>query len=471
MMKKHRYLALDGYLCIPKVCLIKNTAMEEYRSLIKLGFPVLITQIGVILVSFIDTAMVGAYGVSELASAAFVNSIFMIPVVMQMGFSQGTTPLIGALFGQKKTTEIGRTLRSGIEVNFWISVCFTIIMAGVFFLLPYFGQDADLLPVIRPYYLAILPGLIPMALFNTCQQTSNGLTDTRTPMWIILGANVLNIIGNYALIFGHFGFPEMGLLGAGLSTLAARMAGAIAILVFFAHANRFRPYWSEARNSTDRGPERRRMWNTSYPVMTQCGLEVALWSFGAVACGWFGKVQLASYQVVNTIAQLGFMVFISFGVATSIKVANYTGKEDRGGVIRIARAGLRINLLLATLACLVFYLGGEHLIGLFSSDAEVVKNAMTLIIPLILYQYMDAVQLTYANALRGTSKVKPLMFVAAAAYVAVGIPAAYLLGVTAGLANIGVYYSFSIALLVAAVLLWFYFRRAARGIGAFVNKN
>lgn len=208
------------------------------------------------------------------------------------------------------------------------------------------------------------------------------------------------------------------------------------------------------------------MWQTSYPVMIQSGLEVALWSFGAIVCGWFGKVQLAAYQVVNTIAQLGFMIFLSFGVATSIRVANFTGQKDFNMVRRTTLAGIHINLLLATLACIVFYAAGKHLIGIFTPDREVTEVAMTLIVPLILYQYGDATQLTYANALRGTSNVRPLMYVAAVVYLVVGIPAAYLLGVTAGLHDVGVYYSFSLALFLAAWLLRRAFLRTLSSLSA-----
>lgn len=410
--------------------------------------------------------MVGAYGVPELAASAFVNSIFLIPGVMLIGFAQGTTPLVGALFGRNDSSGIGRILRSGLQLNFWISLAFTLLMGGTFFLLHLFGQDADLLPVIRPYYLTILPGMIPMAIFNCLQQTSNGLTDTKTPMWIILGANALNVLGNYMLIFGKFGMPELGLFGAGLSTLISRLCAALAMILFFLRSRRFRPYWLECRRASGLHAERRKMWQTSYPVMIQSGLEVALWSFGAIVCGWFGKVQLAAYQVVNTIAQLGFMIFLSFGVATSIRVANFTGQKDFNMVRRTTLAGIHINLLLATLACIVFYAAGKHLIGIFTPDREVTEVAMTLIVPLILYQYGDATQLTYANALRGTSNVRPLMYVAAIVYLVVGIPAAYLLGVTAGLHDVGVYYSFSLALFLAAWLLRRAFLRTLRSLSA-----
>ena len=159
-------------------------------------------------------------------------------------------------------------------------------------------------------------------------------------------------------------------------------------------------------------------------------------------------------------AQLGFMTYISFGVATSIRIANAMGISDFQGIRRSASAGLHITLLLATLASAVFILAGKGLIGLFTPDAGVVGAARLLIVPLVLYQYGDAVQLTYANALRGTGDVKPLLWVAVVAYVLVGVPSMLALGDWLGFGSVGVYYSFSLALIVASLLLWLSFRGA-----------
>ena len=216
--------------------------LSEYKSLFRLGMPVMATQIGIIAVAFADTAMVGAYGVNELAAAAFVNSMFMIPVVMQIGFASGITPLIGALFGRDDHAAAGRTLRAGLQVNACLSLGLTLVMGIIYFFLDCFGQPEELLPLIRQYYLIILSSLFPMALFNCSQQTANAVTDTATPMWIILSANVVNIIGNYMLIFGKFGCPELGLNGAGISTLTARWLSTIGILVVFMTTRRYRPY-------------------------------------------------------------------------------------------------------------------------------------------------------------------------------------------------------------------------------------
>lgn len=442
--------------------LAPETYLQSYVSLFKLGTPVLLTQLGIIAVSFADTMMVGAYGLNELAAAAFVNSLFIIVIVMLFGFSGGVTPLIGALYGRGEHQEGGTMLRAALQVNIMVALMFTAIMCGLYFLLDKFGQDPELLPLAREYFLIILFSLIPMAIFNCFQQTANGTTDTATPMWMILGSDVLNIGGNYVLIFGKFGFPELGLSGAGISTLIARTCGCLGIVAVFAFRKRYKVYWHALFHSHAGVERRKKLWITSYPLMVQSGIECGLWSVGAIVSGWFGKIQLASYQVMNTIAQLGYMTYMGFGIATSIRVANYTGVGDLSGVRQITRAGLHIVMALATLASLVFLFFTEPLVHLFTPEHEVAIQALLLIVPLILYQYCDGFQLTYVNALRGTSYVKPLLWISIVSYIVVGVPLMLFMAVSLDMETVGVYYSFSGALLTASVLLVLAYRRVLR---------
>lgn len=432
---------------------------KTVRDLLNLGMPVLVTQIGIIIVSFADTLMVGAYGLNELAASAFVNSLFLISIVMLLGFAGGVTPLIGALYGKGDHSEVGLMLRASLLVNIAMSLIFAIVMGVLFFLLPYFGQDEELLPIAGEYYLIILPSLIPMAIFNCMQQACNGVTDTATPMWIILGADVLNIIGNYLLIFGNFGFPELGLAGAGWSTLAARTATAVAILAVYNLSPRYKGYWKRLMEGDESKGRMYQVWKTSYPLMVQSGVECGLWTFGAVVSGWFGKVQLAAYQVMNTIGQLGFMIYMSFGWATSIKVANFTGVKDFTAVRSVTRVGLHMILFLCTLSSLFFLFFTDNIVYYFTPESDVVAYAVLMIMPLVLYQYCDGTQLTYVNALRGTSKVKPLLWISIISYLIVGIPSLFILAVIFRLETVGVYYSFSIALLTAAIFLVVTFRK------------
>lgn len=432
---------------------------EEYKALLKMGLPVLLTQLGVILVSFADTMMVGAYGVDELAAAAFVNSLFVIPTVMMMGLAAGITPLVGALFGRGDVKEPGKVAKAGLQVNIIVAVAFTVIMGGIYFFLDCFGQPEELLPLIRGYYLILLCTLVPMSVFNTCQQVANGLTDTVTPMLMILLAVIINIIGNWILIYGHFGFPELGLNGAGIATLISRLTAMTGIVIILMRGRRYHKYKGGYKEAKELGGVRRKVWSTSYPIMIQNGIECSLWTFGAVACGWFGKIQLAAYQVVNTMGQLGFMTFMSFGTAVSIRVANYAGRGDEPGAGRAARAGVQMNMVMASIASVIFLALGRQIIHMFSPDEHVLSAGLMFLIPLVLYQYLDALQLTFINAIRGTSQVKPLLWIALVSYVAVGIPVLLLFSVAFGWEGVGVYYSFDVALLVAAVYAGIVFRR------------
>lgn len=439
---------------------------NEYKALIKLGVPVLVTQVGIIVVSFADTMMVGAYGTLELGAASFVNNIFLVPIVAMIGFSNGMTPIIGALFGKSQLEDSGTALRAGLIFNIGMAALFTLIMGVVYRLLPWFGQPEELMPLIEPYYLIILTSVIPNTVFTCCQNSSNGMTDTVMPMWIMIGGNLLNILGNYLLIFGKFGFPEMGLIGAGISTAVSRYAMAAAILGCFGLRRRYAAMRRGGRRRPGR-PVFSKVWKTSYPIMILNGVECCLWALGAVVCGWFGTAQLASYQIANIVGQFGFMIYFSVGIAVSVRVANFTGQRDAAAVRGSAVAGTHLMMVLATLASLIFVFAGARLFRLFTADEAVIAAGLPLVLPLVIYQYFDALQVNFGGALRGTGFVKPLITVAVVSYIVVGIGSLFALAKGLIPGNVGVYYSFGITLLCAAVMLIYYFKKAVFKISNF----
>lgn len=437
------------------------TLRQEYKSLVRLGFPVLITQLGTIVVSFADTMMVGAYGTDELASAAFVNNLFLVVTVALIGFATGMTPLVGSRYGQNNLEEGGTFWRAGLILNIAVSVIATAAMAVIYFFLPEIAGSDELLHLTQPYYLIVLSTVIPAAIFNCCLQTSNAMTDTAMPMWIMIGGNVLNVCGNYLLIFGKFGLPELGLLGAGIATASARYAMMIAIVVLMLTRKRFSRLKTGLRKKPGKAVYKTTLL-TSYPIMIQNGMECILWSLGAVVCIQFGKIEVASYQIVNIIGQLGFMVYLSCSIAVSIRVANYTGVMNIEGIRKAARAGLHIVLIMATIASILFLLFAKQMIGLFTTDSAVIEVAVPMIVPLVLYQYCDASQLNFSNALRGTADVKPLLLVSFVSYLFIGIISLYVFAVALDGRNAGVYYSFALTLLSAAIMLYYFYRRAVR---------
>ena len=439
-----------------------RTFLPAYRELIRLGLPILVGQLGMIVVGFADNIMVGHYSTAALASASFVNNLFNVAIFCCVGFTYGLTPLAGALFGKGDRRQIGALTRVAMWLNIAYTLLVTAIMTAIYFNLDRLGQPAELLPLIRPYFILYLIGMLPVAVFNVAAQWSYAINNTAMPMWIILGANCLNVAGNYALIYGNWGMPELGLFGAGLSTLAARIVCPLTILAALMAARKFRDYREGLLHTPSRKGDARLLWRTSLPVSLQMTFESGSFTAAAVMVGWLGAVPLAAFQVAVIVGMLGFCVYYSLGSAISVKVANAAGLGSREGMRHVAWAGYHIMLALMMCASLIFVFGGRHLMAFFSNDPEVIALAASLIFPLVLYQLGDATQITFANALRGTSHVMPMLWIAFFSYIVVGIPATYVCCFPAGLGTYGVILSFSVALFLAAALFLHSFRKTTR---------
>ena len=435
-----------------------------YKELLQLGGPILVGQLGMIAVGFADNIMVGHYSTAALASASFVNNVFNVAILACVGFTYGITPLVGRLFGAGRIGDIGASVRVGLRINIIYCLIIMAVMTALYFNLGLLGQPEELLPLIRPYYLISLAGLLPITIFNVFAQWSYAVGNSKMPMWIILATNGMNVLGNYALIYGHWGMPELGLTGAGLSTLAARVMAPVVIMAIFfmrrhneAYARGFRriggPY-EEPRPSM--------VWRTSFPVSIQMSLETSAFSGAAVMAGWLGAIDLAAFQIIVIVGTLGFCIYYSLGaaIAAKVAVASGIGADANAHMRHIASAGYRIMLSLMTLSSIVFALWGRDIMSIFSNDPAVVAAAGMLIVPLLLYQLGDATQVTFANALRGTGHVLPMLWIAFFCYLVLGLPSTFLLAFTAGLGLWGIVLSFSISLFSAGVLFLAYFLRA-----------
>lgn len=436
--------------------------LEMYKELVRLAMPILVGQVGMILVAFADNVMVGHYSTDALASASFVNNVFNVIVLGVIGFSYGITPLAGALFSKGRSRDIGSLMRSALRLNTFVMLIFLAAMTAVYFNLHRLGQPVHLLPIIRPYYLLALVGLIPIMVFNVFAQWSYSINNTRMPMWIILAVNALNVLGNYALIYGHFGLPELGLTGAGISTLAARLVSGIAIMAVFFGAKKYRDYAAGFRLRGMWRRHRGRIFRTSYPVCIQLMCESGSFTAAGIMAGWLGHVELAALQVIIIVGTLGFCIYYSFGSAVAVKVSNAKGLDDRVMMREYAWRGYHVMLLLMAAASLTFIFAGRHLMSIFSEDERVVGMAIGLIVPLVLYQLGDATQVNFANALRGTSHVRPMSWIAFVSYIIVGVPATYVMTFTLGMGMTGLIGSFSVSLFMAGALFLIYFMRSTR---------
>ncbi len=434
--------------------------LRRYMNIIRLGAPILVGQLGMIVVGFADTTMVGRYSTDALASASFVNNLFNVAIFACIGLTYGITPLCGALFGRNRHAEIGAMLRTALPFNIAVAIGIMGIMTAIYFNLHKLGQPEQLLPLIRPYFLLYLAGVIPIAVFNVFAQWAYSINRTLMPMWLILAANAINVAGNWLLIYGNLGCPELGLTGAGIATLASRFIAPAGIVAIFFLKRCYAEYSTGFRKAKITRENLRKINATSWPVSLQMTFESGSFSAAAVMAGWLGAIELASFQVLIILGSLGFCVYYSMASAISVLVSNASGRSDHAEMRHIAFSGYHILLLLAAIASMLFIFAGHPLIEIFTRDPLVVACAMTLIYPMVLYQLGDATQICFANALRGTSHVMPMLWIAFVSYVVVGLPATYLLGFTAGMGIIGIVLSFSVSLFLAGGLFVYFFMRA-----------
>lgn len=436
--------------------------LPHHKAILRLGIPIAIGQIGVIVIGFADTMMVGHYNTDSLAAASFVNSVFNLITYMLMGYSYGLTPLISSLYGQEKRAEAGATLRHALVCNMAFAFVLLAVMGVLYFYIDCMRQPTAILPLIRPYYLTVLVSMVFVALFNALRQFTDGVTDTSIAMYALLIGNVLNIFGNWLLIYGIGPFPELGLLGAGLSTLFSRIVITIILACVILFRPKYAPYragWSAARWSW---PSLRHINRHSLPIAMQMGMETGAFTFSGVMAGWIGAIDLATFQVTVTLGGIGFLLYYSFGAGMSIRLATFFGVRDWSQVRATERAGRHILLIMCAISSLVFIFLGRQLILLFTDDMAVVTLAVSLIPYLVLYQVGDALQICYANALRATSQVMSMMRVAFFSYIVVNLPLGFVLAFPCGMGIHGLYLAFTAGLMMAGCLFWWNFRRAMR---------
>jgi multidrug resistance protein, MATE family len=440
---------------------LKNYS-KYYRSLFTVGIPIIIGQIGMIVLGFADTLMIGHHSTTELAAASFVNNVFTLAIIFAMGFSYGLTPIVGDLYGKGEVKEVGSSLKNSLFANTLIALLLTFIMWIVYISLDKMGQPKELIPIIRPYYIILLISIVFVMLFNGFKQFADGITDTNVSMWILIGGNALNIFGNYILIYGKFGAPEMGLVGAGLSTLISRIVMVIVFAIVFFKAKKYHCYREGFKESTINKREFIRLNCFGWPIALQMGMETASFSLSTIMVGWIGTMALAAHQIMLTVSQLCFMIYYGMGAAVAIRVSNFKGQNDIDSVKHTSSAGFHIIMVLSITSCLPIFILRNELGALFTDNLEVGLLVAQLVIPMLIYQFGDGLQCNYANALRGIADVKPIMLYAFIAYFLISLPVGYFFAFILNWGLVGIWMAFPFGLTSAGIMYYLRFKLSVR---------
>lgn len=429
---------------------------KEYKALLRLGIPITIGQLGLTLQNLADNIMVGRHSTEELAAAGFVNNLFILAILLTLGYSVGAVSQIGSLYAQNRKERIVEILKSSIIADVLQGVVIVLALVGLYFSLPYMGQPAELLPMMRPYLVIQILSLPFMTVSGAFRQMTDSINDTAVAMTIMLIGNAWNIFFNWVLIYGNLGAPEMGIIGAAWATFSSRVVIFIlSVLVFFMRP-KYKSYVEAWKTTKAHLKDVLLLNRLGWPIAIQMGMETASFSLVAILLGWLGTNVLAAHQVMLNVANAIFMFYVGISNAVSIRVSNYNGLRNMVGVKQAAYAGWEMILCLGVVLSIIGFISSDSISYLFTDNEEVAAIVSTLALPLVLYQLGDGMQCTFANALRGLGDVKKLMLYSFIAYIVISLPLSYLFGITFGWGAFGIWMGFPFGLTTAGVL---YLRR------------
>lgn len=433
------------------------TTKEHLKTTFSLAWPVMLGQLGHVMVGLADSIMIGQLGTIQLAAAAFANSIFVIPMVFGIGMSFGMTTPIANADGEGNTDKGGNYLRHGLVINMATAL-------GIFLLVLLFsrfthllGQEPGVVTLADPYLLIITASIFPLMGFLTFKQFAEGLSDTRMAMMVSIGANLLNIFFNYLLIYGNWGFPQLGLNGAGYATLVARILMVIFMYLYIFKGKKFTRYLRHYSQLAWKKSYFKKILSIGFPSGSQYIFEVSSFAVAAVIVGQISAEALAAHQIAISLAALSYMMATGLGAAATVRVANEFGRKDLKAMLTAGRTSFAMALAFMLFCGIVFLLGRNFFPTFYTDDAYVIGIASQLLIVAVFFQLSDGTQVVALGALRGMSEVKMPTFITFIAYWIFGLLPAYLMGITFEMGPLGVWYGLALGLTTAAVLLYWRF--------------
>lgn len=445
-----------------------STYKEQYKQNLRLALPVVLTQLGQILTQFADNLMVGQYGGDDplpLAAVSFGGAVFFILFIASIGIALGMTPLIGELYAQGNRERSSHLLQNGILFYGALGIAMTAFQYAIIPLMYHLGQPVEVVDAAIPYYKMLVWSMPFVMLFFAFKQFLEGVGNTKVEMVVTIIANLANVGFNWVFIYGRYGLPEMGAVGAGLGTLLSRIIAPILMIGYFYARREYRDYLERFALRNYSWREVGQLTRMGLPIALQMFLESSAFAGTGIMMGWFGdgaKTAIGANQIATTIANCAFMIVMSIGAATTIRVSHCYGARNLGEMTMAAKASYHLVLAWNAFAAVVF-LSLRHVIPtLFTTNAEVIGIASQLLAFAALYQLSDGIQNVSVGILRGIQDVRIIMPIALISYWLLNLPVGYLVGFTLGMGPAGLYIGFTFGLSTAAVLMILRIRRSIR---------
>jgi len=426
---------------------------EHFYQTIELAYPVIIGQLGFIMMGVVDSLMVGTLGSAPLAAASLGNIITLVIFIVGIGVSFAVTPLVAISVGAKKYSDCGIFFRQSLLVNLSFGFILMVITLISSELLIYLDQPAEVLAQAKSYTRILGLGALPVMLFQTYKQFIEGLSIMKPAMVITILANIINAFTNWTLIFGNLGFPALGLDGAGWATFSSRSFMAILLMLYVMNKKYFKQYDVSFHFKNINLPVIKKILSLGLPSGIQYFFEVGAFAFGAIMIGWLGTEQLAAHQIAINLASISFMVVLGLSMAGGIRVGNAVGEKNIIGVRRAGFTTIFLALCVMTGSGIIFIIFRNILPTLYIDDSTVISIASSLLIIAALFQLSDGVQAVGIGILRGLTDVKIPTAITFIAYWIIGLPIGYLLAFKLGWGVQGIWIGLLAGLTTSAILL------------------
>ncbi|TPV94371.1 MAG: MATE family efflux transporter [Myxococcales bacterium FL481] len=426
---------------------------EHLRRVVRLGIPLVVAQLGTMALGVVDTLMLGQVGVHELDAAALANAWQWGSLVFGMGVMMGLDPIISQAHGAGDPRRLALALQRGVVVALGTSVPITALWWFTEEGLRLVGQDPQLAQAAGEYARVQWPSIAPFLIYLGLRSYLQGRRIVAPAVWIMLIANGFNIVGNWALIWGHLGLPPLGLIGAGIATGATRSflcVGTLAwIFAFGLHRAAWIPWSREA--VARRGL--REVLDHGLPVGLQYSLESWAFHGSTLLAGWLGKLELAAHAIVFNLAAVSFMMPLGVSMAAATTVGNHIGARQPEDALRSAWVSFALGGLVMALSAAVFVGLRWELPVLYTADSQVVAIAAATLPVAATFQIFDGVQAVGGGVLRGMGNTRPAVHFNFLGYYVLGLPAGAYLAFVADYGLQGLWWGFAIGLSCVAILL------------------
>lgn len=446
------------------VILEPMTSQKVFTSELKatgiLAVPFVLTQLAQMSMSFVDVIMIGRLGSEAMAASVLGSVVYFTLVLICMGVVMAVNPMVAQAIGAGNREEVGRSVRQGLWLATMLGVPLMIFLQPIEWMLKLVGQEAATAELAGSYVKAIRWGIIPNLWFTAMRGFCEGLGRPRPVLVVTLLAIVLNVFGNWVLMYGKLGFPAMGLEGCAWSS-AIVYGGLLVMILIYIH--RDRDFSSYRVFSTIRKPDAehfKTLFRLGWPIGIQFGMEAGLFLIGTLLVGLFGETALAAHQVALNASSVTFMVPLGIGMAATVRVGQLTGAAKHRGAARAGGIAIGVGAAFMCCTAMLFWFKPEWVVWLYTGQntmetvgAEVVRMAAILLSVAGVFQIFDGLQATASGALRGLKDTKVPMFIGLISYWGVGLGSAFLLGFVLDWQAKGVWWGLTLGLGSAAILL------------------